>query len=244
MAALRAPVPARGPWLTAVLNAGAAHRFSGRPVAVVVEAHRLVREDDEVGVHGRGIVLPQLRVPVGLAGEDVPHAEPGQQVTGERVAAEHHPGTAPDRHDRGGGRHLRRIGPDLVDPAQPRGLRTVEDDAQPVERGQRLGDGGRRRDPDRDARGPQRGDVLVPVLLGVGDHEVGRQGTDAVEIRPLRAADTGDVEIGRVRAPVGGADEQPEVRRGDRLGQRRDEADDPPGRRPAERRPQIVFRRR
>ena len=39
MVALKAPVTARGPWLTAVLNAGAAHRFTGRPVAVVVEAH-------------------------------------------------------------------------------------------------------------------------------------------------------------------------------------------------------------
>src|SRR4051812_46563791 len=45
MAALRAPVTARGPWLTAVLNAGAAHRFTGRPVAVVVEAHRQGRPD-------------------------------------------------------------------------------------------------------------------------------------------------------------------------------------------------------
>src|SRR4051812_40570608 len=45
MTALRAPVPAGGPWLTAVLNAGAAHRFSGRPVAVVVEAHRQGRPD-------------------------------------------------------------------------------------------------------------------------------------------------------------------------------------------------------
>ena len=39
MAQLRVPVAARGPWLTAVLNEGASHRFSGRPVAVVVEAH-------------------------------------------------------------------------------------------------------------------------------------------------------------------------------------------------------------
>ena len=43
MAELRAPVTARGPWLTAVLNEGAAHRSVGpwapRPVAVVVEAH-------------------------------------------------------------------------------------------------------------------------------------------------------------------------------------------------------------
>jgi hypothetical protein len=45
MADLRAPVTACGPWLTAVLNAGAAHRFSGRPAAVVVEAHRQGRPD-------------------------------------------------------------------------------------------------------------------------------------------------------------------------------------------------------
>ena len=37
MAALRAPVTARGPWLTAVLNAGPARRPRARPVAVVVE---------------------------------------------------------------------------------------------------------------------------------------------------------------------------------------------------------------
>lgn len=34
---LRAPLTARGPWLTAVLNVQAARRRSGRPVAVVVE---------------------------------------------------------------------------------------------------------------------------------------------------------------------------------------------------------------
>jgi hypothetical protein len=36
MEQLRAPVPARGPWLTAVLTASAVRR----PVAVVVEPHR------------------------------------------------------------------------------------------------------------------------------------------------------------------------------------------------------------
>jgi hypothetical protein len=39
MATIRAPIPARGPWLTAVLNDGATRRPRGRPVAVVVEAH-------------------------------------------------------------------------------------------------------------------------------------------------------------------------------------------------------------
>jgi len=49
MAALRAPVTWRGPWLTAVLNDAAARRFAGpwaaRPVAVVVEAHRQGRPE-------------------------------------------------------------------------------------------------------------------------------------------------------------------------------------------------------
>jgi hypothetical protein len=40
MRRLRAPVPARGPWLTAVLTAQDAHRSRSHPVAVVVEAHR------------------------------------------------------------------------------------------------------------------------------------------------------------------------------------------------------------
>jgi hypothetical protein len=37
MASLRAPIPARAPWLTAVLNVSAARPGTGRPVAVVVE---------------------------------------------------------------------------------------------------------------------------------------------------------------------------------------------------------------
>jgi hypothetical protein len=45
MAALRAPVTARGPWLTAVLNEGAVARPRGRPVAVVVEAHPQTRPE-------------------------------------------------------------------------------------------------------------------------------------------------------------------------------------------------------
>jgi hypothetical protein len=46
MADLAAPVTARGPWLTAVLNDQAAHRRPGaRPAAVVVEAHRQGRPD-------------------------------------------------------------------------------------------------------------------------------------------------------------------------------------------------------
>src|SRR5688572_27121826 len=45
MASLRAPVTARGPWLTVVLNEAAAARSRSRPVAVVVEAHRQGRPE-------------------------------------------------------------------------------------------------------------------------------------------------------------------------------------------------------
>lgn len=45
MAELRAPVTAQGPWLTAVLNEGAARRPRARPVAVVVEPHAQGRPD-------------------------------------------------------------------------------------------------------------------------------------------------------------------------------------------------------
>jgi len=45
MTALRAPATARGPWLTAVLNEGAARRPRARPVAVVVEPHGRGRPD-------------------------------------------------------------------------------------------------------------------------------------------------------------------------------------------------------
>jgi hypothetical protein len=53
MAALRTPVTARGPWLTAVLGAAGAHRLSGRPVAVVVEAHPQGRPDAAAFLHLR-----------------------------------------------------------------------------------------------------------------------------------------------------------------------------------------------
>jgi hypothetical protein len=45
LAAMGAPVTARGPWLTAVLNEGAARLPRARPVAVVVEPHPQGRPD-------------------------------------------------------------------------------------------------------------------------------------------------------------------------------------------------------
>jgi hypothetical protein len=53
MADLAAPVTARGPWLTAVLNAGGVRRFSGRPVAVVLEAPGSERPDAVAFLHLR-----------------------------------------------------------------------------------------------------------------------------------------------------------------------------------------------
>ena len=45
MADLSAPITARAPWLTVVLNAGGARQGAGRPVAVVVEPHPQGRLD-------------------------------------------------------------------------------------------------------------------------------------------------------------------------------------------------------
>jgi hypothetical protein len=69
MARLRAPVTARGPWLTAVLTAQEAARpWLGRPAAVVVEAHRQGRPEALalLTVRRRG-----LAVEVGLLGDGV-----------------------------------------------------------------------------------------------------------------------------------------------------------------------------
>ncbi|MGY1821233.1 hypothetical protein [Geodermatophilus sp. SYSU D00079] len=71
-AAVRAPVTARSPWLTTVLNVAAAHRRPGsRPVAVVVD-----RDPDRVG--GPAALAPLVlagrgpRIAVTLLGDDAP----------------------------------------------------------------------------------------------------------------------------------------------------------------------------
>jgi len=75
MAALRAPVPAQGPWLTAVLNEGAAHRFRGRPVAVVVEPDAQGRPEAVafLRVRRRGVLTE-----VTLLGDGVPPVPGGR----------------------------------------------------------------------------------------------------------------------------------------------------------------------
>ena len=62
-------------------------------------------------------------------------------------------------------------------------------------------------------------EVGFAVLLLVGDHQVGAEGEDPVDLGVLRAADAGDVQIGRVTAPVRRADEQACVGLGDGLGE-------------------------
>jgi hypothetical protein len=66
MAALSAPITARGPWLTAVLNDRTAHRYPGRSVAVVVERHRQGRPDAVAFLHSR---RRGLRTEVTLLGD-------------------------------------------------------------------------------------------------------------------------------------------------------------------------------
>ncbi|MGY2084945.1 GNAT family N-acetyltransferase [Blastococcus sp. SYSU DS0539] len=74
-AALAAPVPARAPWLTAVLNDGAARRSPARPLAVVV--------DDGLGGPPRAAAFLALRrrgpiATVTLLGQDHPHIPAGR----------------------------------------------------------------------------------------------------------------------------------------------------------------------
>ena len=75
MASLRAPVPARAPWLTAVLNVSAPRPGAGRPVAVVVER----RPGD--GIDGLALLTARRRGPaleLTLLGDGVGPLPPGR----------------------------------------------------------------------------------------------------------------------------------------------------------------------
>jgi hypothetical protein len=69
MCRLRAPVPARGPWLTAVLTVQDAHRSRTRPVAVVVEPHRQGRPEAMalLSLRSRGVAVEATLLGDGLA---------------------------------------------------------------------------------------------------------------------------------------------------------------------------------
>jgi hypothetical protein len=75
MGALRAPVTAQGPWLTAVLNEGVARGSRARPVAVVVEAHAQGRPD---GVAFLSMRRSGLRTVVTLLGGEAAPLPPGR----------------------------------------------------------------------------------------------------------------------------------------------------------------------
>jgi hypothetical protein len=76
MAALRAPVTARGPWLTAVLNAGAAALPRARPLAVVVEAHRQGRPEAVAFLELRRRGLTTVVSMLGGTAEPLPGGRP------------------------------------------------------------------------------------------------------------------------------------------------------------------------
>ncbi|MCW2634196.1 MAG: uncharacterized protein JWQ99_563 [Blastococcus sp.] len=74
MAALRAPVTARAPWLTAVLNQGTATGTRSRPVAVVVEPHR---QDPPEAVAFLSLRRRGVRTAVTLLGDGTVPLPPG-----------------------------------------------------------------------------------------------------------------------------------------------------------------------
>ena len=113
-----------------------------------------------------------------------------------------------------------------VEPFGPRGPAGVAE--HPVERPQRLVHRLDPGDPHRDARLAQRVDVRLPVLLGVGEHHVGGEAPDGVEVGVLGAPHPGHVQVRRVRAPVGRADQRLGEGRGHGLGERGHQRHDPP----------------
>jgi hypothetical protein len=69
MSRLRTPVPARGPWLTAVLTVQDAARARSRPVALVVEPHRRGRPEALalLSLRSRGVAVEATLLGDGLA---------------------------------------------------------------------------------------------------------------------------------------------------------------------------------
>lgn len=89
MTRLRTPVTARGPWLTAVLNEGAARRPRARPIAVVVEAHAQGRPEAVafLELRRRGLLTTVSVLGGGLA--PLPGGRPtGRLPAGDPSAAE------------------------------------------------------------------------------------------------------------------------------------------------------------
>ena len=80
MTALRAPVTARGPWLTAVLHAGAVAQPRARPVAVVVEAHRQGRPEAAAFLSLRRRGLTTVVTMLGGGTEPVPGGRPSARL--------------------------------------------------------------------------------------------------------------------------------------------------------------------
>jgi hypothetical protein len=80
MTALRAPVTAQGPWLTAVLNDGAVARPRARPVAVVVEAHRQGRPEAAAFLSLRRRGLTTVVGMLGSGTEPLPGGRPSARL--------------------------------------------------------------------------------------------------------------------------------------------------------------------
>jgi hypothetical protein len=120
--------------------------------------------------------------------------------------------------------------PDLLGLGEPRGFAPAQGLAEHAAQGRyRLVQVADHRDPDRDPGRAQAFHVDAAVLLLVGQHQVGLEGPDRGQVGVLGAADPGHVEVRGVGAPGGGAGQRAGAGGRDRLGQRRDQGDDPAG---------------
>lgn len=87
MAALAAAVPARAPWLTAVLNSAAARRLPGRPVAVVLEAGAQDRPEAAAFLWVRRSGVRTVVTLLGDAAGPVPDGRPAARLLARDDAA-------------------------------------------------------------------------------------------------------------------------------------------------------------
>ena len=174
----------------------------------------LVRQQYDVRAGAVDLARGDGRVaPVPAAGQHVGQPGPGEQVVGVGRRADDHPGVAPDRDGdrRAGARrasdHSERAATSHGGSGRPSASansRDIEARAWSTVsiRVTHTGDAGL----------AEAAYVELAVLLHVGDHEVGGEGADRRQVGVLGAADARHVEVGRVGAPVGGADQDRRAR--------------------------------
>src|SRR3990170_1374505 len=204
------------------------------------ETVRLIRQQDDLRVLLRYLAQLHARVALVAPLEDVGAAADGDEVVRVGARADGHPGVPPDGTEGAhrwppfvGGADLRQRLPRPFD--DPPGLRaSARHRGQLLQQVNRPGHGRGQCHVDLEPLTDQRLDVLLAVLLGAGDDEVGLKGYYPGHVQRLGAADPrllGD-RIAGLDAEVGDAhDRVAHAEREQRLRQAGHQRDDAPRRR-------------